>query len=343
MAAHSLEGKLMKHLRIPLVTLLSLALTSWFSVVPSGAANSMVQTQSTALERGYRTGYSDGYNAGFRDVADRAPRDYQSKDEYQRADRSYNEAWGTIETYRDGYQQGFETGYGAGYDRQPFNSSIPSGLTHRGTEDSSQISTQSAPVPDDNAAVTSSSSRSTINGPVLIPSGALLMIEMDSSLSTDSSQRGDRFQARVMEPGEYQGAIIDGRVTRVKRPGKVKGVAELQLAFDQIRMPDNRGTSFSAEVVEVIDMGNRDVGSVDPEGGVKGRDSTKDDVSKVGAATGIGAIVGAIFGGGKGAAIGAAVGGAAGTGRVLSQRGEDIRLDRGQQLRIRTSAETRIQ
>ena len=180
-----------------------------------------------------------------------------------------------------------------------------------------------------------------MSGPLSIPSGALLTIEMDSSLSTDASQPGDRFQARVMDPGEYAGAIIDGRVTRVKRPGKVKGVAELQLAFDQIRMPDNRATNFSAEVVEVIETGNRDVGSVDPEGGVKGKDSTKDDASKVGAATGIGAIVGAIFGGGKGAAIGAAVGGAAGAGRVLTKRGQDIRLDRGQQLRIRTSAETR--
>lgn len=129
----------------------------------------------------------------------------------------------------------------------------------------------------------------------------------------------------------------------MKRPGKVKGIAELQLAFEQIRMPDNRGSNFSAEVVEIVDTGNRDVGSVDPEGGVRGRDSTKDDVSKVGAATGIGAIIGAIVGGGKGAAIGAAVGGAAGTGRVLTKRGQDIRLDRGQQLRIRTSAETRIQ
>ena len=335
----------MKYLRIPVVTLLSLALTSWFSVVSNGAANANPQTQSTALERGYRTGYSDGYNAGFRDVADRAARDYQSKDEYQRADRSYNEAWGTVETYRDGYQQGFEAGYAAGYDRQPFNSSIPSGLTRRGTQDAPQTSPQSTTMPDDNPADTSSSSSSpsTISAPVLIPSGALLTIEMDSSLSTDSSQRGDRFQARVMEPGEYQGAIIDGRVTRVKRPGKVKGVAELQLAFDQIRMPDNRGTNFSAEIVEVVDMGNRDVGDVDSEGGVKGRDSTKDDVSKVGAATGIGAIIGAIVGGGKGAAVGAAIGGAAGTGRVLTKRGKDIRLDRGQQLRIRTSAETRIQ
>jgi hypothetical protein len=351
----------MKQMRIPLATLLTLALTSCFSLVLNGAVNAMSQTQSTALERGYRTGYSDGYNAGYRDVADNASRDYQSKDEYQRADRSYNQAWGTLETYRDGYQQGFEAGYTAGYERQPFNSSIPSGLARRGTQDNQQPSTESSQQPstqssqqpttqsdtppDVNTPDTSSSqsSRSTIGGSVLIPGGAVLLIEMDSSLSTDSTQAGDRFQAHVMDPGEYAGAIIDGRVTRVKRPGKVKGVAELQLAFDQIRLPDNRGTNFSAEVVEVVDMGGRDVGGVDPEGGVKGKDSTKDDVSKVGAATGIGAVIGAIFGGGKGAAIGAAAGGAAGAGRVMTQRGKDIRIERGQQLRIRTSADTRIQ
>jgi hypothetical protein len=37
------------------------------------------------------------------------------------------------------------------------------------------------------------------------------------------------------------------------------------------------------------------------------------------------------------------VGGAAGAGGVMTQRGKDIRIDRGQQLRIRTSAESRIQ
>ncbi|MGI8897439.1 MAG: hypothetical protein ACR2IB_03490 [Pyrinomonadaceae bacterium] len=84
-----------------------------------------------ALERGYRTGYSDGYNAGYKDVSDRAARDYQSKDEYQRGDRSYNKAWGTAEDYREGYQQGFEVGYAAGYDRRSFDSSIPTGLTRR--------------------------------------------------------------------------------------------------------------------------------------------------------------------------------------------------------------------
>lgn len=349
-AVHNLwKDKSMNYLRISLAGLLGLMLTIGISPVAFVSASAVVQSQSTALERGYRTGYSDGYNAGYKDVADRANRDFQNKEEYQRADRSYNEVWGPVEDYRDGYRQGFEVGYAAGYDHQPFNSSIPTGLSRRGSSDTQDQTAPSnpdneiinRPAPDSTSA--NPDSTPTMSAPVIIPRDSMLLVELNSSLSTDASQRGDRFQARVLQPGEYQGAIVDGRVTRVKRPGKVKGVAELQLAFDQIRMPDNRVSNLSAEVVEVVDTGQEEVGEVDPEGGVKGKDSTKDDVAKVGAATGIGAIIGGIVGGGKGAAIGAAIGGGAATGGVLSRRGRDIRLERGQQLRIRTANETRIQ
>src|SRR5262249_5531322 len=110
-----------------------------------------------------------------------------------------------------------------------------------------------------------------------------------------------------------------------------------------IRMPDNRVANLRAELIEVVQMSSSDgVSGVDSEGGVKGRDSTKDDVTKVGAATGIGAVIGAIAGGGKGAGIGAAIGGGVGTGGVLAQRGKDIRLAQGQQLRIRTATDTQL-
>lgn len=343
----------MKHLKIPLVAILSLAITSWLSLAPLGATLALAQSQSTgqstALERGYRTGYSDGYNAGYKDVGDQVPRDYQNKDEYQQANRSYNQVWGPLEDYRDGYQQGFEAGYAQGYDRQSFNSSIPTGLRRRDsadqTRDAQTADPQAADAPPTNNSDPGSTSNSvpTMSAPVLMPRDTTLMIELESNLSTDATQPNDRFQARVVEPAEYQGAMIDGRVTRVKRAGKVKGVAELQLTFDQITFPGNRTSGFSAEVVEVVDMGGMNGGEVDREGGVKGKDSTKDDISRVGAATGIGAIIGAIAGGGKGAAIGAAIGGGIGTGGVLSKRGKDIRLNRGQQLRIRTSTDTRIQ
>src|SRR4030095_1401611 len=120
----------MKHLRTSLVVLLSLIIISGISAV-SIAAPATGQNQSTALERGYRTGYSDGYNAGYKDIGEQSARDHRSKDEYQKADRSYNQVWGPLEDYRDGYQQGFEAGYSAGYEKQVFNSSIPTGLRRR--------------------------------------------------------------------------------------------------------------------------------------------------------------------------------------------------------------------
>ncbi|MEP6719284.1 MAG: hypothetical protein ABJB21_09070 [bacterium] len=325
----------MKYLKFSFLALIATGLFSMAAAASNAA--SISQTQSTALERGYRTGYSDGYNAGFRDVTDHAQRDYPSKDEYQRADRTYNQAWGTLEDYKDGYQQGFEAGYAAGYDRGNFNSSIPTGLSRRGTVDSTPDDTSDNTQPSGSAPVAN-------NGPVLIPRDSVLTIELQSSLATDVSQQGDPFQARVVSPSEFAGATIEGRVVRVKRAGKVKGSSQLQLAFNSIRMADGRSSPFNASVVEIINMGNSDdSGTVDSEGGVKGRSSTKDDVSKVGASAGVGAILGAIFGGAQGAAIGAAIGGSVGTAGVLTSRGRDLHLERGQQLKIRAENETRIQ
>jgi hypothetical protein len=335
---------------LTLVPALTLAAARSFPV-----GQPLVQQSVGALERGYRTGYSDGYQAGYRDTADGAARDYRNKDEYRSADRAYVASYGALEDYRDGYQQGFEAGYDTGYERRGFNSTIPANISRRGTVDTQSGGVSSSSSPNNNNGSISgsgsnnsgsSSSSSSSNGPIstgnasFIPADTMLRVELLTNLSTDATQRGDRFEARVVEPADYQGAMIEGHVTRVKRPGKIKGTAELQLTFDRISL-NNRWTDFKAQLVEVVDNGSGDgVGDVDEEGGVKGKDKTKDDVAKVGASAGVGAIIGAIFGGGKGAAIGAAIGGAVGTGGVLTSSGKDIQLNHGQHLRIRTTRET---
>ncbi len=342
----------MKYSKIPLVVLLSICISGLLTTVPVGAFNSWQGGQSTALERGYRTGYSDGYTAGFKDVTDKAPRDFQNKEDYQRADRSFNEAWGPIEDYRDGYQQGFEAGYEAGYEQRQFNSSLPTGFRRRGaagpaattgtpaTNESAPVNNNDAPVNDNDRNVDVTAN--TTGGSLAIPRNTILNLELITPVSTDASVRGDRIQARVLEPAQYAGYVVDGHLAQVRRPGKVKGVAQLQLAFDQIRSPDNRSAELNAELIEIMPVGGDNEPQVDSEGGVKGRDSTKDDAAKVGAASGVGAIIGAIAGGGKGAAIGAIIGGGAGTAGVMTQRGKDIRLERGQQLKIRTSTDTGV-
>jgi len=356
----------MRQMRNVLMLTLALLLTAVSAGV--GVTNVQAQSQdqaqagSGALARGYRTGYSDGYAAGYQDSVRNAARDFRSKEEYVAGSRNYASTYGSIEDYHDGYQQGFEAGYNSGFDRRGFNSTIPDSLTRRaggstpvaanddtddpvtGTGNSSQA---------DNAPVNTSSQagNSPVSSPigsqhgraVTIPRDTVMRVELLTNLSTDATQRGDRFQARVIEPGEFEGAMLDGRVTQVKRPGRVKGTAQLQLSFEQIRLPDNRWANLTAQIIEVVPNNtSRGVGGVDSEGGVRGDSTTKRDVTKVGAATGIGAIIGAIAGGGQGAAIGAAIGAGIGTAGVISEEGEDIYLRQGQELKIRTGREATI-
>jgi hypothetical protein len=338
----------MKRLKTGIALLVAAFITLPAVGLASPLAAPAAQDTTSALERGWRTGYSDGYQAGYGDSVEKASPDFRSKDDYQRADRAYATVYGPLEDYKDGYQQGFEIGYSAGYERRGFDSTVPQGLKRRGTAQSAQ---QSAPVTSDDNDDSSTSSSNTVNvpattgarGPIFIRRDTVLRVELLTNLSTEASQEGDRFQARVIEPAEYEGAMIDGRVRSVKRPGRVKGNSELQLSFEQIRM-DNRFANLNAQVIEVVDTPGvgGDTGQVDPEGGVKGKDSSKRDVVKIGTSSAIGAIIGAIAGGGKGAAIGAAIGGAIGTGGVLSQRGKDIYLPQGQQLRSYAYAPTLI-
>lgn len=330
---------------------LVLASFSVFSAAtPRGAlAAQPAPQQYGALERGYRTGYSDGYQAGWGDSLKRAPADYRSKADYQRADRAFIAAYGSREDYRDGYQQGFEVGYESGFNRAGFDSNVPPGLTRRGATPADAADNNGDTRGGRTGDVAESSSdpndpsptagAQTTVGTSPVPSNTVLLVELTNRLSTDVSQRGDRFEARVIEPQEFEGAIVGGRLTNVQRAGKATGRSQLQLDFDQIRLPGSGNwEQFNAQLIEVIPVsGEESAEEVDPEGGVRGKSTTKEDAIKVGGAAGIGAIIGAIAGGGKGAGIGAVIGGAAGTGAVMSQRGKDIRFEPGQQLRIRTS------
>lgn len=333
------ERLTMKTLRSTLTLLIAFALVSISIVAGSAQAqNQQEQNQATPIMRGYRTGYSDGYQAGVSDSAKRAQREFRNKAEYDHADRAYNSTWGSVDDYRDGYRQGFEIGYNAGYDHKTFDSSVPSDLKPRTEDTSVQYPT------DQNKTPGNKEPTNTPPNSLMIPRDTILRVELLNGVSTDASQKGDPFQARVLEPKNFEGAILDGHVEQVKRPGKAKGTAQLQLSFDQIKLSDGRSSKVSAQVIEVITNGSSEgVGKVDSEGGVQGRDSTKGDVQKVGAATGIGAIIGAITGGGVGAAIGATIGAGVGTAGVLSQRGKDIRLSQGQQLRIRTAGDAEFQ
>ncbi|MEP6923323.1 MAG: hypothetical protein ABI954_02565 [Pyrinomonadaceae bacterium] len=316
------------------------------------------QEAKGALLHGYRTGYSDGYMSGYRDTTSRAARDFTKHSDYAKADRVYRNEYGSLEEYRDGYQQGFETGYGSGFDRREFDSALPANLSRRAAPKTvvSQQSVENivtgnksdAPSLQDNSANADlQSSNGTLNSlsgqpTIIIPNNTEIVVEMLGDVNTENSREGDLFLARIVAPEEVKGATIEGRVTKIKKPGRVKGSAELQLSFSRIVLNENRWANFNAVVIEALPMKDSNIKAIDSEGTVQGKSSLKSDAVKVGAASGTGAVVGAIAGGPVGAVIGATVGGAFGVGGVLVARGKDINLTQGQQIRVRTNFESQI-
>lgn len=301
----------------------------------------MGQEPGVALQRGYRTGYSDGYMAGYRDAIDTATRDHSRHPEFGRADRAYRSEYGTLDDYRSGYQQGFESGYATGYERKPFESTVPSTLTRRATT-AQTTSTQSDNVRVEPASYKTDKVDATGVATIVIPCDTELILELQSDLSTRASVEGERFVAKVVAPAELVGATVEGRVSKIRAPGRLKRRSELLLSFDRIVLNDHRWSNFSALLTEVMPVKGDNIKRVDVEGTAIGQSSTKGDLIKVGTTTGAGALIGGLAGGPVGVAVGAGVGAAFGVGAVVIDRGKHISLSRNQQLRVKTAYETQI-
>jgi len=179
-------------------------------------------------------------------------------------------------------------------------------------------------------------------GTIVIPVETELVVELIDDINTERSREGDNFKARVSSPNEINGAIIEGKVSKIQKPGRFKRRAEMLLSFNRIILSESRWSNFNAILTEVLPVKGDNVRRVDTEGTVEGKSSVKSDSVKVGATTGTGLFIGAIAGGPVGAAVGAGIGAAIGAGVVVVERGKHIKLNKSQQLRIKTAYETQI-
>ena len=361
---------------VSLVLCLSLSLFSFLSLT---IQPTFAQEAKIAIQRGYRTGYSDGYMSGYRDAIENSTKDYARHSEYTKADRAYNKDYGVLEEYRDGYQQGFETGYDTGYEKRSFDATLPIDLNKRGvrtlsinennekptvaekipenvvaevkTENTENVSesTTAASVPEiTNSApviqprVEQAAYRTDNDAIIIIPTDTELILELLDHLSTEKNREGDKFKSRIISPSEISGAIVEGKISKIRRPGRIKRRSEMLLSFDRIVLNEKRWGNFNAVLTEVLPVKGDNIKLVDAEGTAIGRRNVKEDSIKVGATTGTGLVIGAIAGGPVGAAVGAGVGAAFGVGAVVIERGKNINLNQNQQLRIKTSYETQI-
>jgi hypothetical protein len=173
-------------------------------------------------------------------------------------------------------------------------------------------------------------------GSFIVPNGTQIVAVLNSDLSTKNVSEGDRFTMTVRSPSQYEGATIDGKVMSVNRSGRVTGRSEMTLDFDSIRLRDGRSYSF-AGILEGVRTPSGEVVRVDNEGAIRDSDQTKTTVTRTAIGTAVGAIIGAIAGGGKGAAIGAAIGAGAGAGSVYIQGRDDLELNAGTEVTVRST------
>jgi len=171
----------------------------------------------------------------------------------------------------------------------------------------------------------------------IIANDTQLVAVLNENVSTKTSREGDRFTMTVRDPSQYNGAIIEGYVSRVNPSGRVTGRSQLSLNFERIRY-NNRTYNF-AGIISNIRTTNGEDARVDNEGTVQeGTNQTTKTEQRAAIGTGLGAIIGAIAGGGKGAVIGAVLGAGGGAGSVYAQGRDDLDLMSGTEVTIRASA-----
>lgn len=147
-------------------------------------------------------------------------------------------------------------------------------------------------------------------------------IRLQTPLNSGRAKPEDRFEGTTIldyTPAGFHdvvipaGSTVRGFVSSVKAAGRIERKGSLTLSFDEIRIA-NKSFRLRASVTQALDP------------------KVADDVTRIGAASAVGAVIGGLLGGGKGLLLGILVGGG---GTIAATEGTDVDLPAGIILRIR--------
>lgn len=160
---------------------------------------------------------------------------------------------------------------------------------------------------------------------LVIPSDAVLGLQIERAVSSEVARVEDRVDARVTRDVRVNdrvaipaGSVVQGSVSEVERGGKVKERARLAIRFHTVVLAD--GTRLPIKTDSVVR---------------EGTSPAKESAAKIGGAAAGGAILGAILGGGKGAVIGGAIGAAGGTTATMAGGRQPAVLPAGSTVSVR--------
>jgi len=177
---------------------------------------------------------------------------------------------------------------------------------------------------------------SKVQPPVVVPAGTVIPVTLTSRISTKNARDGDGIYGKTVFPITVnnkivipEGSFVRGKVTEIRRPGRVKGKGELTLNFQTLVLPSGITVPIYTSLGGVGGAGERK-----GEATVQGDSSKGEDAKTVGTTAAQGALIGVIADRGKGAVVGGCVGAAAGTAAVLLTRGKDLVLEPGTTIEI---------
>ena len=145
-----------------------------------------------------------------------------------------------------------------------------------------------------------------------------LDVEIDSTLSSGTSQVGDEFKTLLVDDVRTEdgtlvapaGSEVWGEVVEARPLRKVGGQAALGVSLDRLVLPTGETVEIRASLLQV------------------GKNK-KGDKAKIAGAVIAGAILGSILGDSEGALVGAAAGAAASTAYVVKAEGREVEIPAG--------------
>jgi Bacterial conjugation TrbI-like protein len=177
---------------------------------------------------------------------------------------------------------------------------------------------------------------SKIQPPVIVPAGTVIPVTLITRISTKTAKDGDGIYGKTAFPITVdnnivipEGSHVKGKISEIRRPGRVKGKAELTVSFQTLVLPSGITVPIYTSL-----RGAGGAGERKGEATIQGDSSKTDDAKTVGKAGATGGLIGVIANGGKGGAVGGAGGAAVGTAAVLLTRGKDLVLEPGTTIEV---------
>ena len=169
---------------------------------------------------------------------------------------------------------------------------------------------------------------------LIIPSGTKVPLALKQAISTRNAKEGDPVYCETTFPFVVDdrivipaGTYVQGKISRVQRPGLIKGRAELLMHFTSMIYPSGYTVMLPGSLDNI--PGADKTSMKGPEGTVRQDSDKGKDIGTVASTASTGAVIGGLSAGGKGAGLGAAAGGLAGLAIAMISRGSDVKLEPG--------------